>query len=508
MSLSGGVVIFSGGAPPRFFSEAMGPVPFSSARLGEATLLDVSLRALSPSASPLVVISEPHGAVTLAADALRVRVSAGCSEVASARLAIAAVPRSLEGPVVVARLGAVPAAVPATGEYALFGASGWSGVARFSSATALFEAAASASSASEGEFFSMLLSRCSRVEGFRVSDACEPDVFARMRMSGIRARPASTIELSADGSWVRKSSSVDPGKLTAELEWLLSAAAADADLVPAIGASGVSADGGFFYDTAFVGPFTLADMMLRGVHPDKVWEESCAGISDVADRLRLLGQAGAARKKPNVMQDLLLSKTLARIAMIPREERAFFADPITVDGTAVPSLVQLVDELPALLAASGLIRPRELAGVHGDLFPGNIVMSGRKSLRLIDPRGSFGPAGLLGDPAYDVLKLGHSFLGRYDVMLEGDFSMEPVPGGLEFSWACSSPCEDALEVLGAMVRREWFSRVGLGEPALLLGVAVLLVALAPLHGTPDLRRAFLARGLRFAASARAGLAAL
>jgi hypothetical protein len=53
--------------------------------------------------------------------------------------------------------------------------------------------------------------------------------------------------------------------------------------------------------------------------------------------------------------------------------------------------------------------------VHGDLCLSNILYDLRSRVcKLVDPRGSFGTAGIYGDPRYDVAKLYHSIYGLYD----------------------------------------------------------------------------------------------
>ena len=45
-------------------------------------------------------------------------------------------------------------------------------------------------------------------------------------------------------------------------------------------------------------------------------------------------------------------------------------------------------------------------------------------MKLIDPRGSFGNAGIYGDIRYDVAKLYHSIYGHYDLIVNDLFDLE------------------------------------------------------------------------------------
>jgi hypothetical protein len=63
--------------------------------------------------------------------------------------------------------------------------------------------------------------------------------------------------------------------------------------------------------------------------------------------------------------------------------------------------------------------------IHGDLCFSNILYDFRSAVcKFIDPRGSFGTAGILGDPRYDVAKLYHSVYGLYDFMTNDLFHVK------------------------------------------------------------------------------------
>ncbi len=66
--------------------------------------------------------------------------------------------------------------------------------------------------------------------------------------------------------------------------------------------------------------------------------------------------------------------------------------------------------------------------VHGDFCFGNILASHNEnkkitSVKLIDPRGSWGVNGIYGDPRYDVAKLYHSFDGKYEYLTNKKYKL-------------------------------------------------------------------------------------
>ena len=73
--------------------------------------------------------------------------------------------------------------------------------------------------------------------------------------------------------------------------------------------------------------------------------------------------------------------------------------------------------------------------VHGDLCLSNILYDLRSRIcKLLDPRGSFGAAGIYGDPRYDVAKLYHSIYGLYDFIANDLFHVSiNGAGAVEFA---------------------------------------------------------------------------
>lgn len=62
--------------------------------------------------------------------------------------------------------------------------------------------------------------------------------------------------------------------------------------------------------------------------------------------------------------------------------------------------------------------------IHGDCCFSNILYGGgKKVIRFIDPRGSFGKQGIYGDIRYDVAKLYHSVDGTYEAFINDRFDI-------------------------------------------------------------------------------------
>jgi len=72
--------------------------------------------------------------------------------------------------------------------------------------------------------------------------------------------------------------------------------------------------------------------------------------------------------------------------------------------------------------------------IHGDCCLSNILYDFRSRIcKFIDPRGSFGAAGIYGDPHYDVAKLWHSIHGLYDFIVNDLFYVAAKGPHIEIS---------------------------------------------------------------------------
>ena len=86
---------------------------------------------------------------------------------------------------------------------------------------------------------------------------------------------------------------------------------------------------------------------------------------------------------------------------------------MTINGREVPNIPALWGRLER--DVDRLAENVQGTVVHGDFCLSNILYDLRSRIcKLLDPRGSFGAAGIYGDPRYDVAKLYHSIYGLYD----------------------------------------------------------------------------------------------
>jgi len=169
-----------------------------------------------------------------------------------------------------------------------------------------------------------------------------------------------------------------------------------------------------FVTMEFYGYPTLAELF--------VFENVDAGIwRRVLEHLHHVLQEGFLSHRrplpPGATHEMLLGKALERLDAI--DDRSVLSDLLRRDGSlnvngrplrGVNELTPILEDEIVALAASA-----EGSIIHGDLCFSNILFDLRSGIfKFIDPRGSYGHAGIYGDPRYDIAKLYHSVYGLYD----------------------------------------------------------------------------------------------
>jgi hypothetical protein len=250
-----------------------------------------------------------------------------------------------------------------------------------------------------------------------------------------------------------------------------------------------------FLEMEFYGYPPLSDTYVFGNLDLEVWTEIFNALNVVLNdmgRHHLRAERATIRE---ALRDMYVRKTTERLAQIrhdPRFAEIFFGR-LRVNGLPVRPLAEAMEHLETILETAGLLNADTMCVIHGDLCFSNILYDRRSRLiRLVDPRGRFGPFDIYGDARYELAKLSHSVNGGYDFLVNGLFHLEQTED------------EIVLHVFESERHREiqrlFNERVLAGAPGLLRQVrlleALLFLSMAPLHADkPRSQLAFLARGL-------------
>lgn len=200
------------------------------------------------------------------------------------------------------------------------------------------------------------------------------------------------------------------------------------------------------------------------------------------------------RLEADSLRAMYLEKTRHRLESLdgPTELLALIRsdEPVIVNGKSLANISALWPQIERRVER--LCESRNGSIIHGDFCFSNILYDWRSDVcKLIDPRGSFGSAGIYGDPRYDVAKLYHSVYGLYDFIVHDLFrvSIDERDVSLRIGVAPhhAEVCTFFEHALFPQFDRE----------EILLLTALLFVSMPPLHyDHPQRQIAMYVRGLQ------------
>ena len=288
---------------------------------------------------------------------------------------------------------------------------------------------------------------------------------------------------------VRKRSATAAPKLRAEARWLREAPPAIAPFCARLLQEGEDADS-YFYDSEYEYMPTLAELYVFGRVTPPAWSrilDSCTKFVDASV------QAGGHAEVDGLLHRLVVDKTAERLDTFAAQAGLDLDAPNTLNGTPAPSLRRCLRDIEAILAGCG----DAPSVMHGDFCFSNILYSFRRDrVRLIDPRGltERGEFSLYGDRRYDLAKLMHSIVGRYDLIMAGQHTGGRV-GAQAFE--LSFPAESWRGQIEAIAASLTMGGVRLGSDVVWAAMASLFLSMPPLHADrPDRQGAFIANALR------------
>ncbi len=283
-----------------------------------------------------------------------------------------------------------------------------------------------------------------------------------------RGAPGQQDKLEAEANWFRN--------LPSELQ-PFSARLIEVNGEPQIG----------HYSTLYSNFPTLAELSLARTSP-LLWGKvlgSCQSFLDIASEHTL-----SSTKSP--IRWLVIDKLRERITdypdFLPNEEQL-----LAINNIEVGSLKQIVDKLEYIVESS---KPRESSLMHGDFCFSNILYDTRSDrIVLIDPRGIVnGEQTLFGDIRYDISKLGHSIVGRYDQIVGGQLiAKQPKLGSFIFN----VPANEQSDWLEAQFFRSCAGGIPFDDEVVNAATVSLFLSMIPLHSDSPVRQVtFFANALR------------
>lgn len=235
----------------------------------------------------------------------------------------------------------------------------------------------------------------------------------------------------------------------------------------------------------------LSDLYVFGALKTLTWRQIMEGCAEVLREMR----AHTPRVQDQGWSGALYGdKAITRFRHFAEQAGVDPWSPWTLNGLALPAPMDIIAEMADRI---GPANDDDAGILHGDFCFGNILYDfRRRAIKMIDPRGYVkqGRPSLYGDTRYDLGKLHHSAIGRYDVILAGYYELERVtPYGLNFSLSAPRG-HDAVEQLF----RDHICGGSAARERLAGAISVLLhLSMLPLHAeAPHRQWALLANGYR------------
>lgn len=289
--------------------------------------------------------------------------------------------------------------------------------------------------------------------------------------------------LEINKNYVLKKSEKDT-KLEAEAVWFSSIPEEIAHFTPRLISYGKQ-HSGYYYKLEYLYHPTLTELFVFGHQPAVVWERMIGACFDFINQCQTVNH-GSSEYDENFYQALIL-KNKERLESFLLEYPRYSEPVADVDGEEY-----LLREI--LEACHQLIEPHSRKTfVHGDLCFSNILYDFRKNdIKVIDPRGiSFdGAMTSLGDTRYDLAKLCHSAIGKYDFIVSDTFSIED--DGYRLKLTLPDHNVDLSDNI-----RDNIERMGFSFNEIMAMTCTLFLSMLPLHYDKPLRQqAFIATAIK------------
>jgi len=244
------------------------------------------------------------------------------------------------------------------------------------------------------------------------------------------------------------------------------------------------------YRTEYLHLPTLADLYVFGRLSRGAWDRILAGCDEFLSAC-LPYEDESTDASPAL---LYLEKTLQRLEDFARFSGLSLSEPCRLDGVWLPGLEQIARRTAESISP---VLSEHQTLVHGDFCFSNIFYDIRSErIRVVDPRGldARNNISAYGDRRYDIGKLHHSAVGKYDMIMAGNFTLNRH-GPLNFSLRL--PENDMIRsVRGAFLERTFAGlrpQVACAHPISVL----LFLSMLPLHyDDPKRQTALLANAMR------------
>ncbi|MFC5407319.1 hypothetical protein [Cohnella soli] len=289
------------------------------------------------------------------------------------------------------------------------------------------------------------------------------------QMNMLPGRYFNRIVHDTERSLVTKTSSNDD-KLADEIRWYLQLPAELSDTVPHL--EKYSLQDEVHFSMEFIGSQTVGDCFVARNQPDIDWTDILYGLHRILDRFT--HYPGTLSKQH--LYNMYFRKTRQRISAVLSQHERIRAlhqrGHYQLNGMTMLCPIRTFYHRTSDLIF--LLNEPINAIIHGDLCFSNLfyLPQHSSSLKLIDPRGSFGSKGIYGDQRYDMAKVRHSLSG-YEHIVRNRYRLGVDKYDIEL--------KIDLQTVSKGLRNQWDRMLGSHLRAVKIIEALLFLSMLPLH---------------------------
>lgn len=242
----------------------------------------------------------------------------------------------------------------------------------------------------------------------------------------VAARAFNIIEIDDKrGTLTKKSNNTE--KLINEIKWYLRLPNNLQYLIPRIYDYSLDFDNPYV-KMEYYGYHTLHESLMYGDLSVSKWKNIFDKLLYVINDMNTYKINGRNKEIEKSLYNMYVDKVQERLEELrgKKEFWPFFNNKVVINGEEYCSLDDVINLLPRYVQKLLLKNASDYFSIiHGDLcFTNILVEDDYNFLRLIDPRGKFGPFDIYGDYRYELAKLFHTLEGCYDFIIEDMFDIQ------------------------------------------------------------------------------------
>lgn len=308
-------------------------------------------------------------------------------------------------------------------------------------------------------------------------DCGEVESFNKTRQN--ITRHFNSIKLTDDRTIIKKST--NENKIKQEINWYLNIPNKLRVYIPQLIDYSTKTND-TFYELEYVNFTPMQELFLYNLPDIPEWNKFFKLTFDMIEKFNLSSTKSRFNTKQH-LYDVLINKTDDRMHKLKQQTKMWDEllkkDFVRINGKMYKNIFLINDEIKKyvennIMQSSGIY----WQAIHGDLFFGNMLYDINSStLKIIDPRGNFGIDGVYGDIRYDLAKLNHSILGKYDFIVNDLYALNILSlNEFDYIMYCSDKHNDVLNLFKNYVKER-----GYDYEQILVITGILFLSMIPLH---------------------------